>query len=115
MKPAEPEGASAGAGSGELELQARWAAGDWEGPWLEAAGGPARVAFAGTWNRGAGPDFRGAILLDREGRARRTSKSNRPDEAQQADAVAQPPKAPTKAQPQKQRPPQRKPLSLIAK
>ncbi len=73
MKPAEAEGPAGGAdaGAGELELQARWAAGDWEGPWLEAAGGPARVAFAGTWNRGAGPDFRGAILLDREGRARR--------------------------------------------
>lgn len=69
MKPAEAAGPAGDAG--ELELQARWAAGDWRGPWLDADGGPARVAFAGTWNRGAGPDFRGAILLDREGRARR--------------------------------------------
>lgn len=71
MKPAEPAGPAGPAGADELELQARWAAGDWHGPWIEAAGAPTRVAFAGTWNRGAGPDFRGAILLDREGRARR--------------------------------------------
>ncbi len=69
MTAAEP--AAGPPAGGELELQRRWAAGDWDGPWLEAGGEPARVAFAGTWNRGAGPDFRGAVLLDRRGRARR--------------------------------------------
>ncbi len=60
-------------GAGELELQRRWAEGRWPAPWLAPAGGGAalRVHFAGRWNRAAGPDFRGAILLDGGGRARR--------------------------------------------
>ena len=70
-EPAEAASAGTSVAESELELQRRWAACDWGGPWLEAGGEPARVAFAGTWNRGAGPDFRGAVLLDRRGRARR--------------------------------------------
>ena len=59
--------------AGELELQRRWAEGRWPAPWLtpEGGGAPLRVHFAGRWNRAAGPDFRGAILLDGGGRARR--------------------------------------------
>ena len=58
---------------GELALQRRWAEGRWPSPWLrpERGGPPLRVHFAGRWNRGPGPDFRGAILLDAQGRARR--------------------------------------------
>ena len=58
---------------GELELQRRWAEGRWPAPWLrpEVGGPPLRVHFAGRWNRGPGPDFRGAILLDAHGRAQR--------------------------------------------
>ncbi len=61
------------AAGGELELQRRWAEGRWPAPWLtpERGGAPLRVHFAGRWNRAAGPDFRGAILLDGAGRARR--------------------------------------------
>ena len=57
----------------ELALQRRWAEGRWPAPWLrlERGGPPLRVHFAGRWNRAAGPDFRGAILLDPHGRARR--------------------------------------------
>ena len=61
----------------ELELQLRWAEGRWPRPWLRLAGaagedgGEVRVCFAGHWNRGPGPDFRDAILLDRQGRVRR--------------------------------------------
>ena len=57
----------------ELALQRRWAEGRWPSPWLrpERGGPPLRVHFAGRWNRGPGPDFRGAILLDAHGRARR--------------------------------------------
>lgn len=63
---AEPgAGGGPGPAGGELELQRRWAAGCWERP------GGVRLAFAGSWNRGPGPDFRGAVLLDGEGRARR--------------------------------------------
>ena len=63
---AEPPG-------GEAALQRRWATGQWPWPWLHPEGGgpPLRVHFAGRWNHGPGPDFRGAILLDAAGRARR--------------------------------------------
>lgn len=65
--------ADRGADGSELELQRRWAEGRWPAPWLtpEQGGAPLRVHFAGRWNRAAGPDFRGAILLDGAGRARR--------------------------------------------
>ncbi len=74
---------------GELALQRRWAEGRWPSPWLrleprespageqrpapaaDQLGPPLRVCFAGRWNRAAGPDFRDAILLDADGRARR--------------------------------------------
>ena len=46
MTAAEPAADPAAPAGGELELQRRWAAGDWDGPWLEAGGEPARVAFA---------------------------------------------------------------------
>ena len=90
-QPAAPEP------GGELALQRRWAEGRWPSPWLrleqrdsqageqrtaqagepgpapaaEPLGAPLRVCFAGRWNRAAGPDFRDAILLDADGRARR--------------------------------------------
>ena len=65
--------ANRGADRSELELQRRWAEGRWPAPWLtpEQSDAPLRVHFAGRWNRAAGPDFRGAILLDGSGRARR--------------------------------------------
>ena len=83
VRPAAPEP------GGELALQRRWAEGRWPSPWLrleprespageqrpapavDQLGRPLRVCFAGRWNRAAGPDFRGAILLDVDGRARR--------------------------------------------
>ena len=56
----------------ELELQRRWAEAQWPGPFLaDPQGGAIRVIAPGRWNRGPGPDFRGAQILDREGRARR--------------------------------------------
>ena len=57
----------------ELELQQRWAEGRWDAPWLSLQGGgpPLRICFAGRWNHAAGPDFRGAILLDSAGRTQR--------------------------------------------
>ena len=72
-EPRPPASAATGAEVGELELQRRWAEGCWPAPWLtpEQGGAPLRVHFAGRWNRAAGPDFRGAILLDGAGRARR--------------------------------------------
>ena len=76
-EPRPPRDAAKSANSsaevGELELQRRWAEGRWPAPWLtpEQSGAPLRVHFAGRWNRAAGPDFHGAILLDGAGRARR--------------------------------------------
>ena len=70
---AEPPPGGRAAPGGEAALQRRWAAGRWPWPWLypEHGGPPLRVHFAGRWNHGPGPDFRGAILLDATGRARR--------------------------------------------
>ena len=52
----------------EAALQARWAA---RPPrWITTTTGDRlRVIFAGSWNRGPGPDFRGAILAPEGGRA----------------------------------------------
>ncbi len=62
---------SEAAGS-ELALQRRWAESRWPAPFLQSPyGGMVRVISPGVWNRGPGPDFRGAQILDVEGRARR--------------------------------------------
>ena len=56
----------------EQELQRRWAESHWPAPFLHT--GPdrfVRVISPGRWNHGPGPDFRGAQLLDSDGRARR--------------------------------------------
>ena len=56
----------------ELALQRRWAESRWPAPFLQSAGGGrVRVISPGAWNRGPGPDFRGAQILDGQGRARR--------------------------------------------
>lgn len=56
----------------ELELQRRWAESRWPTPFLhEGMDGSVRVISPGRWNRGPGPDFHGAQILDAEGRARR--------------------------------------------
>ncbi|MDE2746479.1 MAG: DUF2851 family protein [Chloroflexota bacterium] len=58
--------------AGELELQRRWAESRWPTPYLHpSGGGTVRVIAPGRWNRGPGPDFRGAQILDSTGRARR--------------------------------------------
>lgn len=86
--PEEPNRAGRTDGPSELALQRRWAEACWPGPWLHLAQAlqskhagqsgesrqavrALRVCFAGRWNRSAGPDFSGAILLDAEGYARR--------------------------------------------
>ena len=56
----------------ELALQRRWADSHWPVPFLQSPSGDmVRVISPGVWNRGPGPDFRGAQILDGEGRARR--------------------------------------------
>ena len=60
------------AASGEYELQRRWAESRWPTPFLHSGRpGPVRVISPGRWNRGPGPDFRDAQILDESGRARR--------------------------------------------
>ncbi len=56
----------------EQDLQRRWAESHWPAPFLHT--GPdqwVRVISPGRWNHGPGPDFRGAQLLDSDGRAQR--------------------------------------------
>ena len=56
----------------ELALQRLWAESRWPTPFLpDPAGGQIRVISPGRWNRGPGPDFRGAQVLDADGQARR--------------------------------------------
>ena len=56
----------------ELALQRRWAESCWPIPFLSTPdGGQVRVISPGHWNRGPGPDFHGAQILDRDGRAQR--------------------------------------------
>jgi hypothetical protein len=51
---------------GELELQARWFAGDFGKQFVTTAGHDVRIVQFGTWNRAAGPDFcDAAISIDR--------------------------------------------------
>ena len=62
--PAEP--------TSEADLQRRWAESRWPTPFLRTdAEHVIRVISPGRWNHGPGPDFRGAQILDSEGRARR--------------------------------------------
>ena len=46
----------------ELELQARWCAGDFGKHFSSTAGDEIEIVQFGTWNREAGPDFRDAAL-----------------------------------------------------
>ena len=46
----------------ELELQARWFAGDFGKRFISTAGDEIDVVQFGTWNREAGPDFRDAAI-----------------------------------------------------
>jgi len=46
----------------ELELQARWFAGDFGKHFVGTAGDKIDIIQFGTWNREAGPDFRGAAI-----------------------------------------------------
>jgi Protein of unknown function (DUF2851) len=49
----------------ELELQARWFAGDFGKQFISRAGDKIEIVQFGTWNREAGPDFRdGAIRIN---------------------------------------------------
>jgi hypothetical protein len=46
----------------ELELQARWFAGDFGRQFVSTAGDEIKIIQFGTWNREAGPDFRDAAI-----------------------------------------------------
>src|ERR1700756_3422587 len=46
----------------ELELQARWFAGDFGKQFVSSAGDKIDIIQFGTWNREAGPDFRDAAI-----------------------------------------------------
>src|SRR5947208_3820292 len=46
----------------ELELQARWFAGDFGKHFVSTAGDKIEIIQFGTWNREAGPDFRDAAI-----------------------------------------------------
>src|SRR5260370_10760220 len=46
----------------ELELQARWFAGDFGKRFVSSAGDAIEIIQFGTWNREAGPDFRDAVI-----------------------------------------------------
>ncbi|PYK11334.1 MAG: hypothetical protein DME61_00935, partial [Verrucomicrobia bacterium] len=46
----------------ELELQARWFAGDFGKHFVGTAGDKIDIIQFGTWNREAGPDFRDAAI-----------------------------------------------------
>lgn len=51
----------------ELELQARWFAGDFGKHFISTAGDKIEVIQFGTWNREAGPDFREASIRTNDG------------------------------------------------
>ena len=46
----------------ELELQARWFAGEFGNEFVSTTGEPVQVVQFGTWNRESGPDFRDAVI-----------------------------------------------------
>jgi uncharacterized protein DUF2851 len=55
----------------ELELQARWFAGDFGRNFVTTAGDQLEIIQFGTWNREAGPDFRDAVVRINRGEATR--------------------------------------------
>lgn len=59
--------------SNELELQARWFAGDFGQHFQSVCGKKIEVVQFGTWNREAGPDFQGAAIRVDEGEVARGS------------------------------------------
>ncbi len=72
--------------SGEAAQQALWAGGSW--PWLPLRdGGCLRVVFSGLWNRRAGPDFRGAVLLAPDGGRHGGRHGDRHGDRQEAHRV----------------------------
>ena len=54
----------------ELEIQARWYAGEFGRSFTSTAGDEIEIAQFGTWNREAGPDFRDAAVRINRGEAR---------------------------------------------
>jgi uncharacterized protein DUF2851 len=54
---------------GELEIQARWFAGEFGRSFISTTGEKVELAQLGTWNREAGPDFRDAAIRIDGGRA----------------------------------------------
>lgn len=58
---------------GELELQARWFAGDFGKSFTGTAGETIEIVQFGTWNREAGPDFSDAAVRINEGEVQRGS------------------------------------------
>ena len=46
----------------ELELQARWFAGDFGRQFHSVSGDDVEIVQFGTWNRSAGPDFSDAVV-----------------------------------------------------
>ena len=57
----------------ELELQARWFAGDFGNRFVTTTGDDLEIIQFGTWNREAGPDFRDAAIRLNGGKAMRGS------------------------------------------
>src|SRR5205085_10255517 len=57
----------------ELELQARWFAGDFGKMFVSTTGENIEIVQFGTWNRESGPDFRDAVILIGEGEPMRGS------------------------------------------
>ena len=57
----------------ELELQARWFAGDFGRCFQTVCGRAVEIVQFGTWNRAAGPDFHGAAIRVDEGEVMRGS------------------------------------------
>lgn len=54
---------------GELEIQARWFAGEFGTKFVSTGGEQVEIVQVGTWNREAGPDFRDAAVRINGGRA----------------------------------------------
>ena len=55
----------------ELELQARWFAGDFGRSFRSVSGDDVAIVQFGTWNREAGPDFSDAVIRINDGEATR--------------------------------------------
>jgi len=54
----------------ELELQARWFAGEFGKNFVSTSGDKIDIIQFGTWNREAGPDFRDAAIAVNDGESR---------------------------------------------